>query len=104
MDRRNFERYLDVKEDSDGFRYYDLNKSPYFPEETIEALSQRYVYRGEPWTQLSYNAYGTMHLYWLILAFNNIENPFEKVESGTELRIPRNDVVRSIIDKIRITS
>ena len=37
---------------------------------------------------ISFKYYGTVKLWWAIAVANDIQNPFEKIEKGTILRIP----------------
>ena len=58
------------------------------------------VSRRVPWTTISYNEYRNMNLWWLILATNNIRNPVEYPNPGTELKILYPEYVRYVIDTI----
>lgn len=39
---------------------------------------------------LAYQYYGTTKLAWLIMEYNNIFDPYEKINSGTPISIPNN--------------
>jgi hypothetical protein len=53
-----------------------------------------------PLTSLSYDIYGTQHLWWLILIVNNIDDPIKKVPHGEEIRIVKSKYVDDVIDSI----
>ena len=56
-----------------------------------------------PWSIISYNAYGTTELWWLIALINNINNPVKMPEVGTVLKFIRPDYVNGVIDEISNT-
>lgn len=53
-----------------------------------------------PWTTIAYNEYRNMNMWWLILIANNIRNPVEFPEPGTNLKILYPRYVRLVIDQI----
>jgi len=54
-----------------------------------------------PWTVISYNAYGTTDLWWLIIIVNQITNPIKVPSNLTKLKIIKPEYVRSIIMEIQ---
>jgi hypothetical protein len=51
----------------------------------------RYRLRGVDWMRpdlISYNAYGTVQFWWIILLQNNISNPFTEMTEGSIIEIP----------------
>ena len=101
MDARSFDNYLLILKDDEGNDFYDLIRSIRFPENPLDVLYVAHQYSGEEWTKLSYLYYGTINLYWLILAFNNIDNPFQKYDNGKTLKIPKPEIVKDILTKLR---
>ena len=55
-----------------------------------------------PWTTISYRAYGTTDLWWLIYLENkeSFNNPVDLVPGGTTLKIIKHLYLRSVIDEI----
>ena len=55
-----------------------------------------------PWTTISYRAYGTTDLWWLIYLSNKdvVSNPVDLVPGGTTLKIIKHLYLRSVIDEI----
>lgn len=55
-----------------------------------------------PWTTISYRAYGTTDLWWLIYLSNKeqFSNPVDLVPGGTTLKIIKHLYLRSVIDEI----
>lgn len=62
-----------------------------------------YIYtvkRPMAWTIVSYENYNTIDLWWLICIMNDIMNPVQFAESGTELKVLRPEYVRIVVDRI----
>lgn len=57
-----------------------------------------------PFTYISYAAYNTQDLWWIIYLVNKdiIKNPIELVPGGTTLRLLKIDKVRDILDQVSI--
>jgi hypothetical protein len=104
MDSRVYDNYLRVVTDEDGSQLYDLMRSVRFPEKVLDVLYDVHIYRGEQWTKLSYMYYNTIDLYWVILAFNNIDDPFKELPDNTELKIPKPQVVKDVLSKLKSNS
>lgn len=60
------------------------------------------VSNGEYWDNVSYNLYGTPHLWWIIALLNPnlIINPFEDLEDGQILSILREDYVYQLVSDL----
>lgn len=52
-----------------------------------------------PWTTVSYNAYNTTELWWLILLTNKIQNPTEKPANG-KIRILKPEYIRIVLSEV----
>lgn len=84
-----------------NFFYYNINKKISLPDDIDERLFYHIVLpEGVPLTTLSYNAYGTINLWWLILITNNITNPVKGLPTGKKLRILQPKFVEQILDSI----
>jgi hypothetical protein len=55
-----------------------------------------------PWTNISFQLYGTMDLWWLIYICNKdvVSNPVQLVPGGTTLKVIKSHKLRSIINEI----
>jgi hypothetical protein len=53
-----------------------------------------------PWTLISYKAYKTIDLWWLICSVNNIDNPTQFPRAGTKLKILLPDYVAAIVQQL----
>jgi hypothetical protein len=52
-----------------------------------------------PWTVISYGAYGSIDLWWLIAIVNGIKNPLQLPSSGS-IKILKPQYVRSVISQL----
>ena len=92
------------------FRLYTTNKKQYYYNllQTInidqgidpKKLFYMTVKEALPWSIVSYNAYGTMDLWWLIALVNNIDNPVKELSSGTTLKIIRPQFIDDVLTEI----
>lgn len=51
----------------------------------------------EWWDNISYSIYGTPKLWWVLALINNVTNPFEELEEGTNIKILRSDYLYTLI-------
>ena len=49
------------------------------------------VAEGEYWDNISYQVYGTPFLWWAVALMNDVTNPFEELEAGTNIKILRTE-------------
>ena len=87
---------------NNGYYSYNLLKKINFPQD----LDQSYIDYVEinkklSWTNLSYLEYGTILLWWLICATNNIQNPTQLPQPGTILKIIKPEYVPTILNAIK---
>mgnify|MGYP003973852563 FL=1 len=97
------ERIFNVYKQVDSKHYYyNILQTVQFPKYKESNMYTTYFTRpNEPWTLISYRHYNVVSLWWLIAAFNGIDNTFEVMKPGTRLLIPTPSAVRSIIDDIK---
>jgi len=101
LDQENYENIFNVYQDSDGFYFYNLLQTVVFPTDLPENLFQTYSVRyGDTWPFISYKAYNTPNLWWIILLANNIQDPTKIAKPGTVIRIPNSGVMREILTQI----
>ncbi len=51
-------------------------------------------------TTLSYNAYGTIDLWWLILIINNITNPIKDLPIGQKIKLIKPQYIEQVLQTI----
>lgn len=82
--------------------FYNILNRVDFPENI--APSTYTIYHTKPkeaWTLISYKFYKRIDLWWIIAAFNKIDNTFKQIKPGTRLMVPTPTMIRSIIDDIK---
>ena len=88
----------------DGILTFNLLQT--FNVDNLDNISPRFYTEhiwteDDHWTLLSYKYYGTIELYYMILKFNEISNPFETIPVGTRLKIPTRDAVDMVLDGLK---
>lgn len=94
-------RAFNVLEDSDGTELLNI-----FRAYNIKNLNDNYYLIHEldyedRWDNLSWKYYGTPFLWWVIPMVNDIENPFEIPEAGTNIKILKNNYIYSVLNEIK---
>lgn len=103
LDMYNFANLFNVVELGEN-SYFNINKTinfknvDYIPESLYSIYEIKY---GDSWTNISYKFYGTIKLWWLICKFNDVKDPFEELLQGSFLKIPDDDLVKTILTNIR---
>jgi len=97
-----YENIFRVYTNKNNQYYYNLLQSVFMPEN----LNEEYVYYQSinsktPWTLISFNAYRTVELWWLICLTNQIFNPVKFPDRGTVLKIIKPQYVPNILNEIK---
>jgi len=50
------------------------------------------------WDNISYEAYDTPKLWWLVALFNDVTNPFEELNAGDNIKILRQEHIRTVFN------
>ena len=75
LNTENLEKIFNVYQDPTGHYFYNLLQTIVFPTDLPESLFQTYsVKHGDTWPFISYKAYNTPNLWWLILLANDIHD------------------------------
>lgn len=94
-----FNVYLDPN--TDTYFYNILNTISFDTDNMSPSIYELYtIEAGDTYTYISFKKYNTINLWWLVCAFNNIQNPTRMPESGEVLRILRKEHVPSILTEI----
>ena len=105
LPKNRFENIFNVYEAQKGedkYFFYNLGKKINLDLSDTDSRAFKYikVNRRLPWTSISYQEYKTQHLWWLILAANNINNPIILPKIGDVLRVIRNEYIDSILSEL----
>jgi len=81
--------------------YYNLIQSVFLPDK----ISEDYVYyqlitTKMPWTAVSFNAYKTIELWWLICLTNKVYNPVKFPDENKLIKIIKPQFVSTVINEI----
>jgi hypothetical protein len=99
---QQYENIFNIYKDDNGMYFYNLLQNVVLP-----TLPESYTHLiiteiGDTWTKLSWDAYGTIHLWWVILLVNNITNPLQLPEPGTTLKFIRREYLGYLIKSINL--
>ena len=84
--------------------YYNILNRVDFPDNISPSTYTKYNTKpGEPWTLISFKFYNRIDLWWIIAAYNKIDDTFSTIPAGTSLKIPTPSMIRTIIDDIKNT-
>lgn len=96
------ENMFPVHQDTDGKYYYNITRTITAPDTLSEDKFYKYrVPAPTPLTNLSYNLYGRMELWWLICIVNKIDNPVSLISAGTVLKIIKQSHVNEILNRLK---
>jgi hypothetical protein len=97
-----YETIFKLYKNNDNFYFYNILKAINLPVNLDETkVYYQSVVAKMPWTLVSYNAYNTIDLWWLICLTNNIFNPLKFPDQGTLLKIIKPIYVTQILDEIQ---
>lgn len=97
-----YENIFKLYKNEDSIYYYNLLQSIYLPENIDDTLVYyQQVSTKMPWTAISFNAYKTIDLWWLICLTNKVYNPVKFPENGAVIKIIKPQYVSNILDEIR---
>lgn len=97
----NYENVFDVFTDEDGRYYYNLLQTIAFPHDLPDGYFETYdIIYGDTWPFISYKAYNTPNVWWIILLANKISNPITSLVPGTRIKIPKLQIVKIILAEL----
>jgi len=82
--------------------FYNLLQSVYLPDSIDDSLVYyQQVTQKMPWTVISFNAYKTIDLWWLICLTNKVFNPIKSPDTGTILKIIKPQYVPTVLNELK---
>lgn len=99
----NFENLFKVYTDIENQYYYNVTNSIFFPDDIANDayVNYRVIGSNMSWTYLSYIHYGTIKLWWILCALNNVDNPMILPEPGTFIKILKPNALRDVLQQIQ---
>jgi hypothetical protein len=78
---------------------YNILRKVSIPDGTLDNrfFEILYVQTSTPWTSVSYKAYRTIKLWWLICIVNRITNPVYNAQPGVPIRILKSQYIKDIL-------
>lgn len=102
LSKENFEKIFNVYKDTNGFYFYNLLQTIVFPQDLPVSLFQAYsVTDKDTWPYISYKAYNTPNLWWVILLANDVHDPTKIAKPGTVIRIPNIKLVQEVLTQVQ---
>jgi len=96
-----YENFLNVYKDDNGFYFYNLLRSiNLFPADNSEVEDVYNTTFNDTWHLISYKYYNTMELWWLVCAYNQIENPVKMPTPGTQIKLLKSSYVGTVISEL----
>lgn len=97
----NLENIFQVYTDENNYYYYNLLQTVNIPQNLPLGYFNDYTVKyNDTWPLVSYKAYGTPNLWWVITSVNNIINPTVQPEQGTIIKTLKTSLVRNILTEI----
>jgi len=96
-----YEKIFKLYKTGNNQYFYNLMQSLFLPDKIDDtAISYITIKAGEPWTMVSFKAYKTIELWWLILLTNKLYNPFEVPKEGTVIKIIKPEYIPVVLKEI----
>jgi hypothetical protein len=84
----DYANIFNVYTDNNGYYYYNLLQGVNIPANLPDGYYDLYpVTYGDTWPFISYKAYKTPNMWWLVIAANNIQDPTKQPEPGSTIKI-----------------
>lgn len=101
LKNENYENIFTVQQTKDDFYYYNLLQTLSFPENLPDSYFTAYTIKyGDTWPVIAFKEYNNIRLWWIITHANGIINPVELPPVGTQIKIPKPDIVSEILTQI----
>lgn len=96
-----YENFFNIYNDKDNTRFYNLLRAVNLYPAIDTAVEDTYnIAEGDTWIYISYKYYNTMYLWWLVCAYNQIQNPIDIPIAGTTIRLLKSQFVWPIISEL----
>lgn len=98
-----YENIFKVYKTEDNQYFYNISKAISLNNYEVddEKVYLMQVKKRSPWTTVSFNAYQTIELWWLICLVNKIRDPVVIPAQGTYIKIVKPQYIKNIISDIK---
>lgn len=98
-----FNMYKDTNENGDMYYFYNIGKKVTLPENIDDSVFDYFsVPDTLPLTTISYQVYGSIHLWWLLLLCNNIQNSLKLITPGSVIKIIKKEYLASVLNSLKV--
>lgn len=100
-----YENIFNVYKNGSDQYFYNILSKVNFPDNLEEAYYDTYTVPNDKlsYTFISYKLYGTILLWWLVCAVNQIQNPVFFPKAGTKLKYLKPQYARLVISQLTNT-
>jgi hypothetical protein len=96
-----YERIFKMYQTGQSQYFYNILQAIYFPDDIDNTKVAFYpVQVNSPWTTISYNIYGSIELWWLIMLVNKSYNPIQNPLAGTVVKYIRPEYLNEILQEL----
>lgn len=97
-----YENFFNIYTDSESdARFYNLLRNINVFPANDSVLEDEYIIQyDDSWTYISHKAYNTIELWWLICAYNQIQNPIKLPPAGTKIKILKSEYVNLVLTEL----
>lgn len=99
LNNTSFLKLFNILRDHDREPFMNIFRSYSLDEDLTSDVVYYDTYEvgdGERWDSISYKLYGTPYLWWIIALMNDVNNPFEDLEEGTNIKYLREDYLYNL--------
>ena len=98
----NYANIFNIYQDEDDRYFYNLLQTVAIPANLPVGYYDNYsaVY-GDTWPYVSYKAYNTPNLWWVITSVNNIQDPTVQPQPGAQFKILKTQYVSFVLNEIK---
>lgn len=97
-----FNVYEVTNENNDSYVFYNILSKISIPSNLHDDVFQYFIVQSEmPLTTLSYDLYKSQHLWWLVMAVNNIKNPVRLISGGSKIKIIKPEYLEMVLNSIK---
>ena len=97
-------KLFNILEDIDKTKLLNIWRSFTFNDDVIDNTPYYETYEVENedwWDNIAYKFYNSPNLWWVIAMMNNVVNPFEELEIGSNIKILREQYLYQLLKEIR---
>ena len=96
------ENFLNVYQGTDGFNFYNLIKPINIFNSNNSSVDIIHSFLlNDSWTNISYKYYKTIDLWWFICLYNQISNPLDSIDPGTEIKVLKSEYIGAVLAELK---